>query len=537
MDTGKHRPVALIILDGFGVYKKYPGNAVRLARTPNVDHWSQIFPYTEMAASGRDVGLPAGQMGNSEVGHLNLGAGFIVDQWITRLDKAIEDGSFFANDALIAAIDTAKQRGTALHTLGLLGNGGVHASDNHLRAVLTRAHDRGLEQVYVQAVTDGRDTAPDSARGYMRDLEAYLGELGTGRVATVSGRYYAMDRDKRWDRTAKAYNAIVLGEGNAAPSAAAAIEQSYDDKVTDEFIVPTVILDDDGTPVATIGDGDSVIFTNFRNDRTRQLSHALVDRDFTGFDRQDVRHDLTFVTMVEYEAGLPAQIAFPPQDVKEPIAKVLAEHGLKQLHTAETEKYPHVTFFFNGGREEPFPGEDRKLLPSPKVATSDLQPEMSAAGVADAAVAAVKSGQYDFIIVNFANPDMVGHTGVLKAAIAACETADACAGKVVDALLAVGGAALITADHGNAEQEIDEATGGPHTAHTTNPVPVWLASPENDPLRAVTLRRGGRLADVAPTLLQLLGVPPAGAMTGRSLIAAEPATVASGQAAREGTQR
>ncbi|HEU5329222.1 MAG TPA: 2,3-bisphosphoglycerate-independent phosphoglycerate mutase, partial [Thermomicrobiales bacterium] len=272
-------------------------------------------------------------------------------------------------------------------------------------------------------------------------------------------------------------------------------------------------------------------------DRTRQLSHALVDRDFTGFDRQDVRHDLTFVTMVEYEAGLPAQIAFPPQDVKEPIAKVLAEHGLKQFHTAETEKYPHVTFFFNGGREEPFPGEDRKLLPSPKVATYDLQPEMSAAGVADAAVAAVKSGQYDFIIVNFANPDMVGHTGVLKAAIAACETADACAGKVVDALLAAGGAALITADHGNAEQEIDEATGGPHTAHTTNPVPVWLASPEGDLLRAVTLRRGGRLADVAPTLLQLLGVPPAGAMTGRSLIAAEPATVASGQAAREGTQR
>ena len=518
IDLGHHRPVALIILDGFGVYKPYPGNAVRLADTPHVDRWDTIFPRTEMTASGRDVGLPTGQMGNSEVGHLNLGAGFIVDQWITRLDKAIEDGSFFANPTLLGAIDAAKERGTALHLLGLLGNGGVHASDAHLRALLKLAHDRGLDRVFVHPFTDGRDTAPDSALGFTRDLEQYLAALGTGRIATIAGRYYAMDRDKRWDRVAKAYAAVARGQGPTAPSAEAALTAARDAGVTDEFVVPTVLVGADGQPLGTIGDGDGVIFTNFRNDRARELTHALLDRDFDGFDRPAPPRNLYYVTMTEYEAGLPARIAFPAQDVAHPLAAVVAEHGLRQFHSAETEKYPHVTFFFNGGREAPFPGEERALIPSPKVATYDLQPEMSARGVADAVVGAVESGKFDFIIVNFANPDMVGHTGVLAAAIAACETADACAGSVVEALLAAGGAALITADHGNAEVMIDEQTGKPFTAHTTNPVPVWLASPDGDPLRRVRLRREGRLADVAPTLLHLLGLPLSPAMTGTSLI-------------------
>lgn len=523
--VARHRPVALIILDGFGVYKSYPGNAVRLARTPNVERWNAAFPYTELTASGRDVGLPTGQMGNSEVGHLNLGAGFVVDQWITRLDKAIEDGSFFNNPALIGAIEHAKARGTALHLLGLLGNGGVHASDAHLRAVLQLAHDRGLDRVYLHPFTDGRDTPPDSAQGFVRDLETYLASLGTGQIATISGRYYAMDRDHRWDRVALAYVAMTEGRGETAASAGEALTHSYaSDPRGDEFLTPTVITGGDGAPIATIRDGDAVVFTNFRNDRARELTHALIDRDFDGFARAAVPNDLYYVTMTEYEAGLPVEIAFPPHDVREPIAAVVSGHGLRQFHSAETEKYPHVTFFFNGGREEPFPGEERALIPSPKgadVPTYDYKPEMSAAGVADAAITAVESGNFDFIIVNFANPDMVGHTGVLAAAIAACETADTQGGRLVDAILAAGGAAIITADHGNAEVMIDEATGKPHTAHTTNPVPVWLASPEGDPLRRATLRRGGRLADVAPTLLDLLGLPKAGDMTGVSLISRE----------------
>ena len=514
----RHRPVALVILDGFGVYKPYPGNAVRLAHTPNADRWHAELPYTELIASGRDVGLPIGQMGNSEVGHLNLGAGFIVDQWITRLDRAIENGSFFTNPALTGAIAHARAHGTALHLLGLLGDGGVHASDAHLRATLQLAHDHGLDRVFLHLFTDGRDTPPDSARGFVRDLEAFLATLGTGRIATISGRYYAMDRDKRWERVALAYDALVAGQGETATSAAEALTASQHAGTTDEFLRPTVITGGGGLPVAAIHDGDAVIFTNFRNDRVRELTHALLDRDFAGFPRPILPRDLHFVTMTEYEAGLPVSIAFPPHDVEEPLAAVLANHGLRQFHAAETEKYPHVTFFFNGGRETPFPGEERALVPSPKVATYDLQPEMSAAGVAEAVVAAVASGNFDFIIVNFANPDMVGHTGVLSAAVAACETADACAGRVVAAILAAGGAALITADHGNAEIMIDEATGGPHTAHTTNPVPVWLATPPGDPLRHAALRRGGCLADVAPTLLALLGVPPAASMTGQSLI-------------------
>ena len=515
------RPVVLMILDGWGLYKDYPGNAVRLAHTPNTDRWTREFPYTEIVASGRDVGLPAGQMGNSEVGHLNLGAGFVVDQWITRLDKAVEDGSFFANPALVGAVEHAKRTGGALHLLGLLGNGGVHASDNHLYALLRLAHDRGLSRVFVHPFTDGRDTPPQSGLGFARELEAYLADLGTGRIATVSGRYYAMDRDRRWERVHRAYAALVEGVGPTAPTAEAALAASYAAGVTDEFVAPVVLTGPDGALVATIRDGDAVIFFNFRNDRARQLTRALLDPAFDGFPRPVWPRGLHYVTMTEYDEDFApwVAVAFPPHDVTEPLAAVLSARGLAQLHSAETEKYPHVTFFFNGGREEPFAGEERALIPSPKVATYDLQPEMSAPGVADAVVAAVESGRFAFLIVNFANPDMVGHTGVLGAAIVACETIDACAARVVDAVLAAGGVALVTADHGNAEVMIDEATGGPHTAHTTNPVPVWLASPPGDPLRAVTLRSGGRLADVAPTLLGLLGLPLTADMTGTSLIA------------------
>lgn len=513
------RPIVLIVLDGFGVGKDYPGNAVKLARTPNVERWTARYPYTEMAASGLDVGLPAGQMGNSEVGHLNLGAGFVVNQWITRLDQAIEDGSFFTNDTLVAAVDRARERGAAVHLLGLLGNGGVHASDNHLRAIVKLTHDRGLDRVFLHPFTDGRDTPPESGRGFVADLERYLQALGTGRIATIAGRYYAMDRDRRWERINKAYNALVQGDGPTAASAGEALERSYAAGTTDEFLVPTVVIDG-GRAVATIQPGDTVIFTNFRNDRAREFTRALLDPAFDGFTRPRGPLALQYVTLVEYDPAFAhwVQVAFAPHDVTAPLASVLANSGKTQFHCAETEKYPHVTFFFNGGTEAPYEGEERTLIPSPKVATYDLQPEMSADGVAETVVKALDSARYDFIIVNFANPDMVGHTGVLAAAIAACETADRCGGDVVAATLRAGGVALVTADHGNAETMIDEETGGPFTAHTSNPVPVWLIAPEGHPLRTAQLRRGGRLADVAPTILELLGLDAPAAMTGTSLI-------------------
>lgn len=528
-ETGAaRRPVVLVILDGFGVGKDYPGNAVLLARTPNVDRWRAQYPYTEMAASGLDVGLPAGQMGNSEVGHLNLGAGFVVNQWITRLDKAVEDGSFFTNEALNAAIAYARDRGTALHLLGLLGNGGVHASDQHLRAVVKLAHDRGLDRVFIHPFTDGRDTAPHSGLAFVTQLEAYLRELGLGRIASISGRYYAMDRDRRWERIHKAYAALVDGAGPTAQSAGEALEAAYGAGITDEFLPPTAIVAE-GRPVATIQPGDAVIFTNFRNDRARELTHALLDPAFDGFPRARGPLSLEYVTMVEYDPVFArwAKVAFAPHDVTAPLASVIAGHDLTQFHCAETEKYPHVTFFFNGGAEAPFQGEARTLIPSPKVATYDLQPEMSGPEVALAVVKALESHKYDFAIVNFANPDMVGHTGVLSAAIAACETVDSCAGDVVAATLRAGGVALVTADHGNAEVMIDELTGGPFTAHTTSPVPVWLIAPEDDPLRHASLRPGGRLADVAPTLLGLLRLPAPAAMTGTSLIIEHGPVVAS----------
>jgi len=533
------RPVMLAIMDGWGLTTPGPGNAVDLANTPNVDRWMAACPFTTLSASGLAVGLPGGQIGNSEVGHLNIGAGFVVYQELTRISKSISDGDFFSNPTLIGAIEHARAGGGALHLMGLFGPGGVHAHAEHLHALLELARRQGFARVFLHLFLDGRDVLPRSALGFMDALEAAITRTGVGTVATVSGRYYAMDRDKRWERTGRAYDALVHGVGATAASAREAIQRAYDQELGDEFVLPTVILHA-GAPVATIKDGDAIIYTNFRPDRGRQLTRALVLPDI---DTQITRHyakqqeegqplpatiwqrgaqlqQLHMVTLTQYEEGLPVHVAFAPRPVREPIAAVVSAAGRRQFHLAETEKYPHVTFFLNGGREEPFKSEDRVLVPSPKVATYDMQPEMSAAGVTDALLEAIRSDQYDLIVVNYANPDMVGHTGIIPAVITACETVDIDLGLVIPELLARGGAALIIADHGNAEVMIDPGTGGPHTAHTTNPVPCILVAADGLGLGKdeVALRDGGRLADVAPTLLDLMGLPKAGDMTGESLI-------------------
>jgi 2,3-bisphosphoglycerate-independent phosphoglycerate mutase len=460
-------------------------------------------------------------MGNSEVGHMNLGAGFIVYQDLTLIDKAIEEGTIFSNSALRAAMEHVQSRGTSLHLLGLLGNGGVHSHSRHLFALLEMAHRYRLPRVFVHVFTDGRDTPPDSGLGFVRELEDFIVRLGTGRIATVSGRYYAMDRDKRWERIKLAYDAIVHGKGRTARSAREAIERSYSEGVTDEFIVPCVIVDEEGQPVATASHGDAFIHFNFRADRARQLTRAIVLRDFSEFDRGEPLRDILYVTMTEYEVGLPVLVAFRSMEVKNPLAKIVSDHGLTQFHVAETEKYAHVTYFLNCGYETPFPGEDRLLVPSPKVATYDLKPEMSAHGVTEAAVDRIRSGRYDFVVINYANCDMVGHTGVIEAARLAAEAVDRGLGSVVEATLAVGGALVVTADHGNAEQMIDPVTGGPHTAHSMNPAPCVLVAPEGSPYRRARLRPPlGRLCDVTLTLLQLMDLPPAPEMTCRSLIEA-----------------
>lgn len=532
------RPVVLAIMDGWGLADPGPGNAVSLAHTPNVDRWSEECAFTTLGASGKDVGLPEGQIGNSEVGHLNIGAGTIVYQDFTRISAAIDDGSFFDNEALNAAIEHAQSTGGKLHLMGLFGPGGVHAHEDHLHALLELAHRKNFDRVYLHLFLDGRDVLPRSALGFLDTLEAVSQRLGVGTVATVIGRYYAMDRDQRWERTGRAYDAMTRGEGRTASSAREAIEQSYADDVGDEFVIPAVIVRD-GAPVALVEDGDAAIFTNFRPDRGRQLTRAFVLPDLneqinrhyekqqaegqqlpdTLWQRERQVANLYFVTLTEYEEGLPVHVAFPPKHVKSPLGRVISEAGLRQFHIAETEKYPHVTFFFNGGREEPFEGEDRVLVPSPKVATYDIQPEMSAEGVTDKLIEAIESDAYDFVIVNYANPDMVGHTGVIPAVVKACETVDTCLGRVVPAVIARGGVVLIIADHGNAEMLIDPETGGPHTAHTTNPVPCILVAPEGAGLskNEITLR-SGRLADIAPTLLGLLGLAPADDMTGQNLI-------------------
>ena len=520
--AGRPHPFVLVIMDGWGINPRKEGNAIALARTPNIDRLAREWPHTSVRTSGEAVGLPQGQMGNSEVGHQNIGAGKRVLQDYTRVNKLIKDGSFFHNPALLKAVEHVKKNGSRLHICGLLGNGGVHAHESHLEALLQLAHMHDIEHIYVHSFTDGRDTSPTGGVEFMRQLQARAGEIGgdhPAKVATVSGRYYAMDRDNRWDRTALTYAAMTKGDGLRASSAIAAIQQSYAKNVTDEFIVPTVVMED-GHPVAVVTAGDALIHYNFRPDRARQLTKAFVMQELPPqaagkFERGPRLDDLLYVMMTEYEEGLDAEVAYRADEVEMPLARVFSEQGLRQFHTAETEKYAHVTYFINGRRETPFPGEDRLLVPSPKVPTYDLQPEMSAAGVTDTAIERIRSGQYDLVIMNYANADMVGHTGVLEAAIKAVEVVDTGVGRVVEAVLAVGGGLLITADHGNAEQLIEYDTGKPFTAHTTYPVPLYLVVPQ---LTHAKLRSDGILADVAPTILDVMGIPQPKDLTGRTLI-------------------
>ena len=507
------KPTVLMILDGYGLNKKHEHNAVYEAETPVMDKLMAEYPFVEGLASGMAVGLPDGQMGNSEVGHLNMGAGRIVYQELTRITKEIQDGDFFKNEALLAAVKNAKENDSSLHMMGLLSDGGVHSHNTHLYGLLKLAKQEGLEKVYVHCFLDGRDTPPASGREYIKELEEKMAEIGVGAVASVSGRYYAMDRDNRWDRVEKAYAALTRGEGDRVESADAGMEASYAKEVYDEFVVPMVI-EKEGRPLATIQNNDSVIFFNFRPDRAREITRTFCDDDFKGFERGD-RIKTTYVCFTDYDDTIGNKIvAFHKVAITNTFGEYLAAHNMTQARIAETEKYAHVTFFFNGGIEEPNAGEDRILVKSPKVATYDLQPEMSAPAVCEKLVEAIKSGKYDVIITNFANPDMVGHTGVEEAAIKAIEAVDACVGKAVEALKEVDGQMFICADHGNAEQLVDYETGAPFTAHTTNPVPFILVNA--DP--KYTLRTGGCLADIIPTLIELMGMEQPAEMTGKSLL-------------------
>lgn len=507
------KPTVLMILDGFGLNDKQEANAVYEASTPNIDKLMKEYPFVRGNASGLAVGLPDGQMGNSEVGHLNMGAGRIVYQELTRITKEIEDGDFFKNEALLAGMKNVKDNNSSLHLYGLLSDGGVHSHITHLYGLLEMAKREGIENVYVHCFLDGRDTAPTSGKGFMEQLEAKMKEIGVGEIATVSGRYYAMDRDNRWDRVEKAYRALVLGDGNRVPNAVEAVAASYAEDVTDEFVVPTVV-ERDGKPVATIEDNDTIIFFNFRPDRAREISRTFCMDEFEGFDR-GARRKVTYVCFTEYDVTIPNKIiAFHKVELDNTFGQFLADHGKTQARIAETEKYAHVTFFFNGGVEEPNKGEERILVNSPKVATYDLKPEMSAYEVCGKLVDAIKSDKFDVIIINFANPDMVGHTGVESAAIAAVEVVDSCVGKAVDALKEVDGTMFLCADHGNAEQLIDYKTGESFTAHTTNPVPFILINYDD----SYTLREGGCLADIVPTLIEIMGMEQPAEMTGKSLL-------------------
>ncbi|MEI7027829.1 2,3-bisphosphoglycerate-independent phosphoglycerate mutase [Paenibacillus sp. y28] len=506
------KPVALIILDGFGLRGELHGNAVAQAKKPNYDRYWAEYPNTTLTACGEAVGLPEGQMGNSEVGHLNIGAGRIVYQDLTRITKSIRDGDFFDNETLLAAVRHAKQNGKKLHLYGLLSDGGVHSHIDHLFALLDLAKREGLEDVYIHSFLDGRDVAPDSAKGYMQRLVDYIAEVGVGKLATVQGRYYAMDRDKRWDRVEKSYRAMVYGEGPTATDPVQAIEASYAQSVYDEFVLPTVMVDGEGKPVGLVESEDSVIFFNFRPDRAIQLSLVFTNSDFREFDRGPKQpHNLHYVCLTLFSETVGGFVAYSPKNLDNTLGEVLVQNNLKQLRIAETEKYPHVTFFFSGGRDTELPGETRILINSPKVATYDLQPEMSAREVAAAAVAEIEAERQDVIILNFANPDMVGHSGMLEPTIKAVEVTDECLGKVVDAVLAKGGVALITADHGNADI-VTTDDERPHTAHTTNPVPFIVTR------KGVTLRNDGILADIAPTVLDLLGVAKPAEMTGSTMM-------------------
>ena len=500
------KPLVLMILDGFGIAPD-EGNAIVAANTPNLDRILKENPVTKIGASGLDVGLPDGQMGNSEVGHTNIGAGRIVYQELTRITKSAEEGDMAKNPALLHAMQSAKDNGKALHFMGLLSDGGVHSHNTHLYALLKMAKNMGLEKVFVHCFLDGRDVPPSSGKDYVKELVEKLDEIGVGKAATVMGRYYAMDRDNRWERVEKAYAAMVYGEGNQAECPICAVQKSYDEGVTDEFVVPTVCKG--AEPVQA---GDSIIFYNFRPDRAREITRTFVDSDFAGFERRNGFFPVNYVCMTQYDATMPnVDVAYKPESLENTFGEYLSKNDLTQLRIAETEKYAHVTFFFNGGVEKQYPGEDRILVKSPAVATYDLQPEMSAYEVTDKMVEAVKSGKYDALILNYANCDMVGHTGVFEAAVKAVEAVDACIGRVEAAVKEMGGCILLTADHGNADKMVDD-DGTPFTAHTTNPVPFCVI---NHPCE---LREGGRLADIAPTMLKVLGLPQPAEMTGESII-------------------
>ena len=508
------KPVVLMVLDGYGLNDRTEGNAIALANTPVMDKLMKECPFVKGSASGLAVGLPDGQMGNSEVGHMNIGAGRIIYQDLTRITKDIEDGTFYNNEVLLKAMENCKKNDSDLHLWGLLSDGGVHSHITHLYGLLEMAKRQGLTKVYVHAFLDGRDTPPASGKDYIEQLEAKMKEIGVGKVASLSGRYYAMDRDNNWGRVQKAYDSLVAGEGVMAENAVKAMEDSYANGVTDEFVLPTVITEN-GKPVSLVKPNDSVIFFNFRPDRAREITRAFCEDKFTGFERKGGFLPLTYVCFKDYDESIPNKlVAFKKEEIKNTLGEYLAKNGKKQLRLAETEKYAHVTFFFNGGIETPNVDEARILVNSPKVATYDLQPEMSAPEVGVDLVDAIKSDKYDVIIINFANPDMVGHTGVIPAAIKAVEKIDELVGRAVDAVKDVDGVLFICADHGNAEKMIDYETGEPHTAHTTNPVPFILVNYD----KGVKLREGGCLADIAPTLLEIMGLPQPAEMTGKSLI-------------------
>ena len=511
----KDKVTMLMILDGFGDNKNKDGNAIKLAKTPNIDKLMKKYPNTDIFTSGLHVGLPEGQMGNSEVGHTNIGAGRIVYQELTRITKSIEDGDFFSNPEFIAAIENCKKHNSKLHILGLVSDGGVHSHNRHLYGLLEMAKRRDFEDVYVHCFLDGRDTPPASAETYIAELQEKMKEKGVGKIASLSGRFYAMDRDKRWQRVQKCYDALVNGEGEKAGDPIKAIEDSYQKEVFDEFVVPTVMCNGN-EPVAKIEENDSVIFFNFRPDRAREITRALVDPEFDGFKTKKM--NLYYVCFTSYDETMPnVHIAFKKEPLKNTFGEVISEAGLTQLRIAETEKYAHVTFFFNGGEEKQYPGEDRILVPSPKVETYDMKPEMSAYEVTDKVCEALENDKYDVVILNFANTDMVGHTGSLQAAIKAVEAVDECVGKIVKIIEEKQGNLLITADHGNAEQMIDYKTGEPHTAHTTNPVPIILVTANKE----YKLKENGKLADLAPTMLDLMGIKQPEEMTGESLLIRE----------------
>ena len=505
----KQLPVVLMILDGWGISEHIEGNAIALSNTENMDRLLAQYGHSQLFCSGEYVGLPEGQQGNSEVGHLNLGAGRVVYQELTRINKAVREHTLQDNEAFQQVMNHCLHQNKPLHLMGLVSPGGVHSHSSHLYGLLELAAAKGLKDVYVHCFLDGRDVGPSTGLGFVQELEEKLQEIGVGRIATVSGRYYAMDRDNRWDRVEKAYRAMTAAIGEKASSAAEAVQQSYDKGETDEFVLPTVVQEN-GRPVASIGSGDGVIFFNFRGDRAREITKAFVNKEFDGFTREYL--GVSYVAMTQYEEGLDVTVAFPPQDLQNTLGQVLAANQVKQFRVAETEKYAHVTFFFNGGVEEPNPLEDRLLVPSPKVATYDLQPEMSAIEVKDRLIEAINGGEYPFILVNFANTDMVGHTGIPEAAQKAVETVDKCVGEVADAVQKAGGVLLITADHGNAEQMVDPVKGTPHTAHTANPVPFIVMSAEPCAVK------DGSLQDVAPTVLKLLGIEKPADMTGESLV-------------------